>query len=297
MLVVYAEGFIRDGKPNLKLFHQLHWLVSSSYIAMAYFGVFPTPLVLKGGFPGNSMSGKVCLKVSLRSTNHSEITNVLGIASSLIVAFIIFYFKLKSDRYIRGICPQKTMSCIRKYKRNVIGHNQNMIHAFTWPAFQLLDVSLVSVYTSFDLSSTTVFLIDTLIFGVIMEFLELYFTFTLISGEIACSQEVPRNIKFYRSGPRKLIPRRPPCIIEYDQHNNIQESHHSESLESDNWSIDAVSGSVQDTIMYGRCPTKAIWTHPENFVTEPQTDTPSNIKIHLYDNNSLIRVREAAYPK
>ena len=46
-LILYAEGFIRQGKLNLDLFVQLFWVISISFLMMM-FGIFPISLIIKG---------------------------------------------------------------------------------------------------------------------------------------------------------------------------------------------------------------------------------------------------------
>ena len=56
-LILYADGLIKDGKPNLKVFSQLFWIVNMVFFAINYF-IFPLSLQLKGNFPFESTSGK-----------------------------------------------------------------------------------------------------------------------------------------------------------------------------------------------------------------------------------------------
>ena len=46
-LILYAEGFIRQGKLNLGLFVQLFWVLSISFLMMM-FGIFPISLIIRG---------------------------------------------------------------------------------------------------------------------------------------------------------------------------------------------------------------------------------------------------------
>ena len=43
LLVLHAEGFVKDGRPNLALFSQLFWILVTSYLSMSW-GIF----ILKG---------------------------------------------------------------------------------------------------------------------------------------------------------------------------------------------------------------------------------------------------------
>ena len=56
-LILYANGLIKNGKPNLKVFSQLFWIVNVSFFAINFF-IFPLSLQLKGKFPFESTSGE-----------------------------------------------------------------------------------------------------------------------------------------------------------------------------------------------------------------------------------------------
>ena len=57
ILVKFAEGFVQNGYPNLKLFDFLYWIVLLIMISNNCF-YFPKSKQLQNGFPQNSIKGK-----------------------------------------------------------------------------------------------------------------------------------------------------------------------------------------------------------------------------------------------
>ena len=65
-LILYADGFIRNGKLNLRLFVQLFWLITLAFVAIAY-NVFPGSMLLRGEFHpqesvGSAFRPLICYK-------------------------------------------------------------------------------------------------------------------------------------------------------------------------------------------------------------------------------------------
>ena len=66
-LVLYAEGFLRNGSLNLKLFKQLYWLIWAALVLMGLIPFAITP-IMQGKFPTqNSFRKQLCLGVLTRS--------------------------------------------------------------------------------------------------------------------------------------------------------------------------------------------------------------------------------------
>ena len=198
-MVLYAQGFIYNGKIHLRLFHQLYWLNVIIYSLIA-FGMFPLPLLIKGEFPNESTSGKVCLQIQLEHTEDILKKNGIGIFTFFSATFIMFYFKSKVNRYIKGVCPNQKMSCIGKYKRNFLNYNQDMMHAFAWQTISVLDICVLPLYSNYNLSPTLVSYVDVLTLVLIKEIWLLLTSLVWANREIPVSNEVPRRIKFYVLG-------------------------------------------------------------------------------------------------
>ena len=116
-LILHGQGFIRNGQLNLKLSSQLYWLITLSFIGL---GIF---LGMKGKFTQESVRGKICLLRPVDNEAHQK-NQVLIYGINLIYGFIstiyMFYNDSRCKRLIKQMCPGKKMSCIGKYKRNVL---------------------------------------------------------------------------------------------------------------------------------------------------------------------------------
>ena len=49
-LVLHAEGFVREGRPNLQLFSRLFWLLFGVFMVNTFW-LFPGSLMWRGDFP------------------------------------------------------------------------------------------------------------------------------------------------------------------------------------------------------------------------------------------------------
>ena len=60
-LILYSErGLVRNGRPYLRMFHQLFWIISASLFAIMY-TTFPLSAQIRGTFPHISKTGRICL--------------------------------------------------------------------------------------------------------------------------------------------------------------------------------------------------------------------------------------------
>ena len=63
-LICFAErGLVAQGRPNLRLFHQLYWILFSVFIAIGII-TFPVMKFLRGNF-AETTNGKICLLIPL----------------------------------------------------------------------------------------------------------------------------------------------------------------------------------------------------------------------------------------
>ena len=63
-LILYAEGFVKQGHVNLSLFKVLFWLLWGSILTILL-GTVLFPVYLRGNFPEGLPVGKVCLQKNL----------------------------------------------------------------------------------------------------------------------------------------------------------------------------------------------------------------------------------------
>ena len=121
MLILYSDrGLVSKGKPNLVLFHQLYWTVFSAFLAMGVMMYPVVPMLKRTLLETDKM--KICLLIPLDQDGKQQA--VKGRIVSLIYPFLAqivnFYLTKKVRTYINGICPNKKMSCIGNYRRNLL---------------------------------------------------------------------------------------------------------------------------------------------------------------------------------
>ena len=147
VLVLHAhKGLVRGGRPDLKLFRQLFWVITCTWTASPLACTMYVKYFANGTFPSGLKSGKLCLLLPLDISGdgeqnlHDSIQNTFQHALILFfspsIGFIwLFYFKWRVTRFMKGICPSGKMSCVGVYRRNVISFNQTFKCAVFWSCF------------------------------------------------------------------------------------------------------------------------------------------------------------------
>ena len=112
-----------SGQTNLALFVQLFWLVVSAFLAVVL-TVWPISFFLKGEYilPKGG-KGRACLIEEHRNGfvhNQSQTVNMMSLSFNLLGLVILLYLRNTVKRFISGICPRGRMSCMGKYRRNVL---------------------------------------------------------------------------------------------------------------------------------------------------------------------------------
>ena len=209
-LILHAEGFIHNGKLNLGLFCQLFWLITLTFITVAY-TIFPGSILLRGKFPQQSTSGQICLLKPFGRETGKEILkrNGVALAAGFIMVFFVFYFYWKSKGILKTYCPHNKMSCIGRYKRNVINYRETTAMTLTFSILGIFDVLLVILYKNMNLTSWNVYLLDFVIWVLLFELISLALTLIIWSKEIPSYITPPKSTQFYVRSPLVLTPRRP----------------------------------------------------------------------------------------
>ena len=133
---------MREGRPDLRLFHQLFWIVVCSYLLAMYF-VFPGASILQGTFPSETEAGRVCLLLPTASSafyqSESYKLNMFRLFFPLLNTFVIIYLRFRVKRFTSELCPRNQMSCIGVYKRNVISLQTTIRWLMFWNIVLLLE--------------------------------------------------------------------------------------------------------------------------------------------------------------
>ena len=121
------------------------------------------------------------------------------------------FFCWKVRKYLAGICPRKRMSCIGKYRRNLIDFEQTSRYSTCWVMFSWMEFVLLMLLTHYknEMSSQTIFWawnIPLFVFIDIINGIVLPLTVAVPAKE---KQKPDRRVEFYTRKPRVLEPRRP----------------------------------------------------------------------------------------
>ena len=207
-LIRYADrGLVKDGLPQLELFNKLYWVVFTAYVSVGM--AHPITTIIKGTF-FKFQKLKVCLRLPVADANDPNRPNSSSGTFAIMSPFLCMcmccfcYYRVK--RYIKGLCPKKQLSCIGRYRRNIINFYESFYMMCLWSSnpflevgmIQFMNLSPVSIFWSYNIM--TFFFLDILHGLLFPLFITIFVKF-----------EQPREIrlqKFYVRRAVVLDPRR-----------------------------------------------------------------------------------------
>ena len=89
------------GETNLGLFNTLFWVFLCTGVTYSY-GVFPLSHQLRGGFPGNSTKGQICLRSNLQLGEMNLKQRIAEFAGQIVMGFLRYRFMAMVTRYVEG---------------------------------------------------------------------------------------------------------------------------------------------------------------------------------------------------
>ena len=112
-LILYAEGFVKQGHVNLSLFKVLFWLLWGSILTILL-GTVPFPVYLRGNFPEGLPVGKVCLQKNLGELDKKDKeantkTTIMGFVGCTVVVLYTYFFFQQGTRFLSKLCPNNKM--------------------------------------------------------------------------------------------------------------------------------------------------------------------------------------------
>jgi hypothetical protein len=210
-LILHADkGLVQKGSLNLRLFHQLYWVIVCSFLLVGH-GVFSLPHLIDGTFQG-TLSGQICL---LQDISDDEVFKIVNLKRDLIrsvfplIALVgVKYLSWRVKQFVSGLCPGGKMSCIGIYKRNVIKYHYTtqLLYFYIFDAIFYSVLSRTITYLGNTYSNTTIFWIWNT-YGVFFDILVFFlpFSFVLPDGNISEN----RASAFYVRKPSPILdPRR-----------------------------------------------------------------------------------------
>ena len=212
LVVIHAEkGLIVKGKPDLRLLNQLYWLIVLSFTTVNIFIIFYfyQTIIITENFVSSSPMA-ICLMVNGKEDSEKK-DGLSGIRPAFL--FIQYacmsYLNMSLNRFLKGHCPGRKMSCIGKRRRNVVSLKETfwLIHMIMLSGF--LDDTLESVfmYLKIFLSQKSIFLLWSFINFISKE--GLYLILPMLVEKPSIEKRNAKNIPFYTRAPKVLEPRAP----------------------------------------------------------------------------------------
>ena len=115
------RGLVYQGRPNLTLFNQLFWVILIPYCFIGI-AMFPLRSIIIGTFP-NAFRAKLCLTQPVLEKNIMA-QNIVPMITQFLWSVFCWYWTFKVNRFVDGVCPDKKMSSIGKYRRNFTTFSQ-----------------------------------------------------------------------------------------------------------------------------------------------------------------------------
>ena len=144
--VLYPDyGLVKDGRPALRLVHQLYWVVLSSFILVNH-TVLPLSFLIKGTFPEGTGPGRLCLGLGGQQTQDSTKVTIMQFMTPLLAAIVNCYVCWMVRRFIRGHCPGGRLSCIGVYRRNVISLKETSGLLYTLCLSSFIDSVIQAIF-------------------------------------------------------------------------------------------------------------------------------------------------------
>ena len=214
-LILHGHGFIRNGQLNLKLFKQLFWLTTVSHLLLAV--NTQQAMYLKGTFPQDSYRGKVCLLYPIKNGPKGQKPNkrygLFFIWGFVAIAYV-FYLSSRCHRLMKAMCPGKKMSCIGRYKRNVLSYRETCAWSIAWSFNSMLSPVITRLLKNMEISPRAVIMIDTFYYEFSYQVVTLIIVFILSKRDLPVHSQPPKITHFYVHRPPKLLePRRPPFPV------------------------------------------------------------------------------------
>ena len=159
ILIRFADrGLVVKGKPELVLFRQLYWVVFAAFFTLGIF-TYPVLQIIRGTFL-QSTQARVCLFKPILADEEGIKGRISSLVYPCVAEVFNRYFSRKVFHYLNGICPNKRMSCIGNYRRNLIFFRETSHYVSRWACYSILEGTVMIVAMTSDsdkLTSTMVF--------------------------------------------------------------------------------------------------------------------------------------------
>ena len=229
-LVIYADGFVKRGQLDLKLFRQLYWLAWITFISIE-FTMFAVRPIIRGDFHYATSRGRICIMVTniggIEDKEEDSLQTFITKIGLVVQLVYTLRFVKRIRKYVLGQCPRNNLSSIGRYRRNVVDLRLELRCSVLGSCFPGLDyaVRMISMnQTPAFAFFVNFFLLDGLLY---LFFASLFFA--LSRHDIPSKRVIPEKYFFFISHPpQRLEPRRSQHIVSslpYREVCDVSESH------------------------------------------------------------------------
>ena len=207
-LVIYADGFVKKGQLDLKLFKQLYWLAWFGFISIEL-TMFPITPMIKGDFHFATSRGRICIMIGhLDDVEEQEDSLQMYIMKfGLVVQFLYtLSFVKRIRKYVFGQCPGNNFSSIGRYRRNIVNLRWEFWCSVLGSCFPGVDYVVRKI--SMSQNPTFAFIVNFVLLDSVLYLFFMVFFLSVRREPIPSKEEAPKKCSFYVSKPRYLEPRR-----------------------------------------------------------------------------------------
>ena len=207
--MLYADGFVKKGQLDLKLFRQLYWLAWSTFVAIELIVFAGTP-IFRGNIYQSNSRGRICALVvnqdDVLDDQEDSVKTSYTKFGLIVQLFYTIRFVRRIRRFVKGQCPRNILSSIGKYRRNVANLYWEFWCSVLWSFFPSIDFTLRKISMAY-IPHFAFFVNFVLIDSVLYLFFIVLFL-ALCQSDIPSKAELPTKRHFYVTVPKRLEPRR-----------------------------------------------------------------------------------------
>ena len=207
--MLYADGFVKKGQLDLKLFRQLYWLAWSTFVVIELIVFAGTP-IFRGNIYQSNSRGRICALLAnqddVLDDQEDSVKTSYTKFGLIVQLFYTIRFVRRIRRFVKGQCPRNILSSIGKYRRNVANLYWEFWCSVLWSFFPSIDFTLRKISMAY-IPHFAFFVNFVLIDSVLYLFFIVLFL-ALCQSDIPSKAEMSKKRPFYVTDPKRLEPRR-----------------------------------------------------------------------------------------
>ena len=154
VLIRYSSrGLVIRGKPELRLLHQLYWLIFWAVFCCIFF-FYPIARIISGTFI-DSRFAKMCLLHPLEVDDTFRMGRMATLCIPLLAETYNQLMSWRVRKVLARTCPKNTMASIGKYRRNLMTYKQTSVSVTCFLIYSFLQNFLLIIAASTSTLSPT----------------------------------------------------------------------------------------------------------------------------------------------